>query len=95
MEEDPESPIPDFGFWDLNAKISQNIDDNNKVFASGFMSRDDFDYSAAGIGFNMFVGNTSGSIRWNSILSDNLFFMLNFTSSNYTKIGRASCRERV
>ncbi len=84
MEEDPESPIPDFGFWDLNAKISQNIDDNNKVFASGFMSRDDFDYSAAGIGFNMFVGNTSGSIRWNSILSDNLFFMLNFTSSNYT-----------
>lgn len=84
LGDDPENPIPDFGFWDVNAKISQDIDANNKIFASGFLSRDDFDYTAAGIGFNMYTSNSSGSVRWNSILSDNLFLMLNFTSSNYT-----------
>jgi hypothetical protein len=36
LPEDEESPFPDFGFYDLNAKVTQNIGKNDKISISGF-----------------------------------------------------------
>jgi hypothetical protein len=62
IDNDPENPIPDFGFYDVNAKLTQNITDNDKLSLSGFLSNDNFDISGNGYGINMFMGNRSGSL---------------------------------
>ena len=67
-----------FYFFDLTAKVNYNINQNNKVFLSGYFGRDVF---SQGFGFN--YGNATASARWNHIFNDKLF--LNTTSyfSNY------------
>ncbi len=83
MPEDEENPFPSFGFWDFNAKISQNIGPDDKVFLSGFMSRDYFGFESRGLDFNMNMGNRALAARWTHIFGDNLFGTLNFTASRY------------
>lgn len=83
LESDPDEPLPDIGFYDINAKVSQNIGRDNKVFLSGFMSRDDFIFDLSGIDMEMFMENRSGSARWTHIFGDNLFGVFNLTASRY------------
>jgi hypothetical protein len=83
LDTDPQSPLPDFGFYDLNGKVSQDISKNDKVFLSGFMSKDDFGYDGNGFNVNLFMGNKSGSLRWTHIFGDNLFSTFNVTGSTY------------
>lgn len=85
LDTDPENPIPDFGFYDLNAKITQDFGNNDKVFLSGFLSDDNFDFDASGVTMNLFMGNKAGSLRWTRILADNLFMVNNLTSSYYSQ----------
>jgi len=85
IDTDPENPIPDFGFYDVNAKITQDFGSNDKVFLSGFLSDDDFVFDASGIKMNLFMGNKAGSLRWTRILTDNLFMVNNITASNYNQ----------
>jgi hypothetical protein len=83
IDNDPLNPIPDFGFYDVNAKISQDFGSNDKVFLSGFMSKDNFDYTARGISVIFDLQNLAGSARWTHIFDDNLFMTNNLTSSKY------------
>ncbi len=83
IEEDPVNPIPDFNFYDINAKITQDWGDNDKFYASGFLSKDNLDFESFGTNFGLEVGNSLGSLRWTHIFGDNLFSNFNFSYSKY------------
>ena len=64
-------------FYDLNAKVTQRINDNNRLFLSAYHGRDRFQVmDMMGLGY----GNSSATLRWNHIFSDRL-------TSNLTLIG--------
>lgn len=84
LKEDPESPIPDFGFYDINAKITQNITENDKISLSGFLTSDKLDFGGSGINFNLDVGNQLGALNWTHIFSDNLFGNFNASYTRYS-----------
>ncbi|MFH1052549.1 MAG: TonB-dependent receptor [bacterium] len=81
--EDPESPLPDFNFYDINAKITQDIGKDDKLFLSGFMSADAISYKGFGTTMNLDIGNKLISMKWTHIFDDNLFSSFNLSTSNY------------
>ncbi len=81
--EDPLVPLPDFNFYDLNAKITQDIGENDKLFISGFMSADVLVYKGFGTTMNLDIANKLVSMKWTHIFGDNLFSSLNLSGSNY------------
>lgn len=84
LPDDPTEPIPDFNFYDINAKYAQDIGIDDKLFFSGFMSKDNLDYDGIGATLNLDVGNTTGSLRWTRIIKENLFNSLSISGSQYT-----------
>jgi hypothetical protein len=66
-------------FYDLNLKLSHVIDENNRIYLSGYAGHDTFKNEFASMGF----GNQTGSIRWNHLFSKKLFFNLSLVYSNY------------
>lgn len=83
LEEDPNEPYPDFNFYDVNAKITQNISKNDVISLSGFVSSDVFDYSSYGFMAGLDLGNIAGSMRWTHIFGDDMFSVINYTTSHY------------
>lgn len=67
-----------FNFYDLTLKANYVINDKNRIFLSGYFGRDVFE---SGFGFNW--GNGTGTLRWNSILTDKLFMNVSAIYSNY------------
>ena len=68
------------GFYDLNLKTNYDIDENNRIFLSGYVGRDNFNIANA---FNNSYGNISGNLRWNHLFSDKLFSNLSLIYSKY------------
>ncbi|MBU2651488.1 MAG: TonB-dependent receptor [Bacteroidetes bacterium] len=66
-------------FYDFNAKINHVIDENNRIFASGYFGRDVFKNDFA----KMILGNQTGTIRWNHLFSKRTFSNFSFIYSNY------------
>lgn len=66
-------------FWDLNAKLSHTINDNNRIFASAYFGRDVFKNEFAG----MDLGNNTVTVRWNHLFSKKLFSNFTFLRSRY------------
>lgn len=67
----------DIYFYDLNAKVTQRINDNNRLFLSMYHGRDKFKVvDMMGLGY----GNSSATLRWNHIFSPRL-------TSNLTLLG--------
>ena len=66
-------------FYDLNLKLTHVLDDNNRLYISGYAGHDTFKNQFASIGF----GNQTGLIRWNHLFSKKLFFNLSLIYSNY------------
>ncbi len=67
-----------FYFYDLTAKVNHQINENNKIFLSGYFGRDIF-----GSGFVFNWGNATATARWNHIFSDKLFMNLTAFYSDY------------
>ncbi|MDL2231178.1 TonB-dependent receptor [Porphyromonadaceae bacterium OttesenSCG-928-L07] len=63
-------------FYDMNLKFNYSINDNNRIYAAGYLGRDFFGMKHAEMGF----GNKTFTLRWNHIFSPKLF-------SNFTLIG--------
>jgi hypothetical protein len=76
-------PLPDFNFYDINAKISQDCGTNDKIFLSGFMSADNLAMEGFGTDMSLDVGNKLLSARWTHIFNDNLFSTINISGSHY------------
>lgn len=67
-------------FYDLNTKINYQINENNKLFLSGYFGRDVF---AFGNLFGMNWGNATGTLRWNHLFSNKLFSNFTLIYSNF------------
>jgi hypothetical protein len=68
-------------FYDLNLKANYKINENNRIYLSGYFGRDDFGFSNE-FGFDW--GNATGTIRWNHNFSGKLFSNTSFIVSNYS-----------
>jgi outer membrane receptor for ferrienterochelin and colicin len=66
-------------FWDLNMKISHVVNENNRLYLSGYAGKDTFKNEFASMGF----GNQTASARWNHLFTKKLFFNLSLVFSNY------------
>jgi len=51
-------------FYDFNAKVNWEINENNHIYLSGYFGRDVFSNSFAGFKW----GNETGTFRWNHLL---------------------------
>lgn len=74
-------------FYDFNAKANYKINEKNRIYASGYFGRDVLGF---GESFGIDWGNTTGTLRWNSILSNKLFSNTSLIYSKYNydvKIG--------
>lgn len=67
-------------FYDLNTKVSYYLNDNNKLFLSGYFGRDVFNISDS---FANTFGNSTLNLRWNHLFSDKLFSNLSLIYSDY------------
>ena len=67
-------------FYDLNLKANYKINENNRVFISGYFGRDVLGYSDE-FGFDW--GNTTATVRWNHIVNNKLFSNSSFIYSDY------------
>jgi len=66
-------------FYDLNAKFNHIINENNRIFLSGYSGKDVFKNKFAGMEF----GNRTFTMRWNHLFSPRLFSNFTLIQSNY------------
>ncbi|MUP47030.1 TonB-dependent receptor [Gramella sp. BOM4] len=67
-------------FYDLNTKLSYQLDRKNKLLLSGYFGRDVFNISQ---NFENTYGNAVLNLRWNHLFSDNIFTNLSAIFSDY------------
>ncbi|MGB1232307.1 MAG: TonB-dependent receptor [Winogradskyella sp.] len=67
-------------FYDLNTKLSYNLNATNSIFLSGYFGRDVFRLSDS---FENTYGNAVVNFRWNHLFSDKLFSNLSLIYSDY------------
>ncbi len=68
------------GFYDLNFKTNYKINDNNKLYLSGYYGQDNFNIEEA---FSNSYGNLITNLRWSHIFNDKLFSNLSLIYSRY------------
>ena len=66
-------------FYDLTAKVNYVINEKNRVFWSGYLGRDVWNFPGASLGW----GNATTTVRWNHLFSSKLFMNLTGYYSNY------------
>lgn len=67
-------------FYDLNLKANYEINENNRVYLSGYFGRDIFDISKF---IKNTYGNTTANLRWNHVFNEKLFSNLSLIYSKY------------
>ncbi|MFT7666189.1 MAG: hypothetical protein ACI9O8_000521, partial [Patiriisocius sp.] len=67
-------------FYDLNTKLSYDLDNENKLFLSGYFGRDTFNLGEI---FGNTFGNTTVNLRWNHLFNSKLFSNLSLIYSDY------------
>lgn len=77
-------------FYDLNAKANFTINENNRVFLSGYFGRDRLGFDKL---FSNGWGNATGTLRWNHIFNKKLFSNLTLITSRYDFLLKASPEE--
>ena len=67
-------------FYDVNAKVTQSLGRNDRLFLSFYHGHDEFNMQQMiGLGY----GNTSATLRWSHIFSDRLTSNLSLIGSRY------------
>ncbi len=67
-------------FYDLTLKTNYIFSERDRLFLSGYLGRDRFQFGAAA-GFSW--GNQTATLRWNHLFNDKLFSNLTFYFSDY------------
>lgn len=70
-------------FYDFNAKINYNFNDNNHLYLSAYYGRDVFNYDNSGLQIATPWGNTIVSLRWNHLFNSKLFMNVSAIYNNY------------
>lgn len=81
LSDNPELSNTILYFYDLNGKISWEINPRNKVYLSGYYGRDLF---GANDLFDFGWGNGTVTLRWNNLISPKLFLNVTGVYSDYT-----------
>lgn len=68
-------------FYDLNAKLNYSINENNRIYISGYTGRDVFRFEDE-IGLNW--GNLTTTVRWNHVFNNKLFLNTTVLFSNFS-----------
>lgn len=68
-------------FYDINLKTNFKLNAKNRIYLTGYIGRDDFDYRN---NFGLDWGSTTGTFRWNHIFNKKLFSNTTFVYSNYS-----------
>ncbi|MBQ4804305.1 TonB-dependent receptor [Aquimarina sp. MMG015] len=67
-------------FYDFNLKANYDLNKNNRLFLSGYFGRDTFELDGL---LGTTWGNTSGTLRWTSVINEKLFLQTSAIFSNY------------
>jgi len=68
-------------FYDLNMKTNFKLNERNRLYLSGYFGRDNFGF-ADRFGFDW--GSKTGTLRWNHIFNERLFFNSSLIYSDYS-----------
>lgn len=77
------NPIPDYYFYDLNAKINYELGGRDRLFLSGYFGRDIFGFSRDDFDFSFNWGNATTTARWNHVFTPRLFMNTSATFTDY------------
>ncbi|MCO4293014.1 TonB-dependent receptor [Solitalea sp. MAHUQ-68] len=67
-------------FYDLSGKANYTINENNRLYLSGYFGKDNFGFAER---FAMNWGNGTGTLRWNHTFNPSLFANFTAVYSNY------------
>nr|WP_302850225.1 TonB-dependent receptor [Polaribacter cellanae] len=89
------NPNKEINFFDINAKVNVELNENNHLYFSTYVGRDHFFYSEIDDSSSMDWGNITGNLRWNYIVNTRLFVntMLVYSKYDYSYILRDDIRE--
>ena len=76
---DSESSLERLYFSDVNGKINYMLNTRNRIYLSGYISKDNFVMNTGSLGWD----NSMLSFRWNHIYGSRLFSNVTFTTSQY------------
>ncbi|MDX2282999.1 MAG: TonB-dependent receptor plug domain-containing protein [Bacteroidia bacterium] len=80
--------IPDYFFYDFNAKVNYQLSDKDQLFLSGYFGRDKFAFNDNDFDFNFNWGNANATLRWNHLFSPKLFLNTSASVADYEYIIR-------
>ncbi len=67
-------------FYDLNAKANYRLNENNRIYLSGYFGKDVLGFGQT---FGTDWGNATGTLRWNHLFNNKLFSNTSLIYSNY------------
>lgn len=78
-------------FYDFNWKLNYKINENNRLFYSGYLGDDVLDFEESGsdeegnfdLNFGFNLGNVTHTLRWNHIYNEKLFSNITFTTTSF------------
>jgi hypothetical protein len=72
-------------FYDLNAKINHKFSDKDRLYFSTYFGRDvlKFNQPKRDFTFDLPYGNATGTLRWNHVFSNKLFFNASAVYNDY------------
>jgi hypothetical protein len=77
------NPIPDYYFYDLNAKVNFELGEKDRLFISSYLGRDVFGFQNNNFSVDFNWGNITTTARWNHVFSPKLFLNTSFIFSDY------------
>lgn len=72
-----------YSFYDLNLKVNRILDDNNRIYLSGYFGRDVFSSSSDGDASDVRWGNSTANLRWTHIWGSDLFSNTSLIYTDY------------
>ncbi|MBT2557901.1 TonB-dependent receptor [Hymenobacter sp. ISL-91] len=83
--DDPEfDPIPDYYFYDFNAKANYRLGPKDELFLTGYYGNDVFGFNSQnGFNFDFNWGNRVASLRWNHVYNSRLFLNTTISYTGY------------
>ncbi|MEJ5245262.1 MAG: TonB-dependent receptor [Bacteroidota bacterium] len=81
----PKDEVPNYYFYDLNAKVNYKVSENSHIFLSGFLCRDVLESPEdEEMKFDINWGNKTSNLRWLYIVSPLLFTNFSLIYTDYS-----------